>query len=173
MAASPDAFLAFSYPPDTFILTEQAKILGFNPPIFYAAIGSAFPDYKAKFGDNVNGILVYDGIDRTAPGFAEYNKAHMEMFGRPSMAGAVGVYGCLEVIQKAIESVGEIDRAKIRDAMANGTFSTVAGDIKFVNQRRPDPWAVGQWQKGEVVGVYPADKKGAAPLLFPKPNWTA
>lgn len=173
MAAEPDAFLAFSYPPDTFMLTEQAKILGFNPAIFYAYVGPAFPDYKKKFGDNVNGILVYDGMDPKAPGFAEYAKAHQEMFNRPMPAGAVGVYGCLEVVQKAVEQVGEIDRAKIRDVMANNQFSTVAGDVKFADQRRVKPWAVGQWQNGEVIGIYPADIKGAAPLLFPKPKWTA
>jgi branched-chain amino acid transport system substrate-binding protein len=171
MATNPDALMAFSYPPDTFMLTEQSKILGFNPPIFYAAIGSAFPTFKAKFGDDVNGILVYDGIDPTAPGFDEYNKAHQSMFGRPSMAGAVGVYACLQVIQQAIESVGEIDRPKIRDEIAKTTFKTVAGDVQFVNQRRLNPWAVGQWQNGDVIGIYPADKKGAAPLLFPKPAW--
>jgi hypothetical protein len=34
-----------------------------------------------------------------------------------------------------------------------------------------DPWAVGQWQNGEVVGVYPAKKAGAKPVQFPKPAW--
>ena len=173
MATNPDAFIACSYPPDTFMLTEQSKIVGFSPPVFYAAIGSAFPDFKTKFGDNVNGILVYDAIDSSAPGFAEYNKAHQAMYNRSSMAGAVGVYACLEVVQQAIETTGEIDRKKIRDEIAKGPFKTVVGDIQFANQRRTNAWAVGQWQKGEVVGVYPADKKGATPLLFPKPAWTA
>ena len=48
MASNPDAFIAFSYPPDTFMLTEQSRIVGFNPQILYAAIGSAFPDYKSE-----------------------------------------------------------------------------------------------------------------------------
>lgn len=173
MAAEADVFMAFSYPPDTFMLTEQSKILGYNPQVFYTAIGPAFPDYKKKFGDNVNGVLVYDGLDRSAPGFGEYDKAHQAVNGNPAFAGGTGVYGCLEVIQQAIEAVGEVDRAKIRDLMAKNTFATVAGDIKFANQRRTNPWAVGQWQNGEVHGLYPADRKGAAPLLFPKPKWGA
>ena len=78
----------------------------------------------------------------------------------------------LEVTQQAIETVGEIDRKKIRDAIANGTFKTIWGEIKFKNQLNVDPWAVGQWQNGEVVGVYPANKKGARPLQFPKPAWS-
>jgi hypothetical protein len=30
---------------------------------------------------------------------------------------------------------------------------------------------VGQWHGDEVVGVYPANKRGARPLMFPKPKW--
>jgi branched-chain amino acid transport system substrate-binding protein len=172
MATTPDAFLAMSYPPDTFMLTEQAQIVGFNPQFMYVAIGGVFPTYKAKFGDKVNGILVYGGIDPGAPGMAEYKAAHLAVHNRPSEAGAVNVYAALEVVQQAIEQVGEIDRKKIRDAIASGTFKTLWGDLKYVDQRNANPWAVGQWQGGDIVGLYPADKSGAKKLLFPKPAWS-
>ena len=172
MSTNPDAFMAFSYPADTTMLTEQAQIVGFSPQIFYAAIGSAFPTFKAKFGNNVNGILMYDGLDTGATGLDDYYKAHRALFGRDSQIHAVGVYACLQVTQQAIEAAGEINRKKIRDEIAKGPFQTVWGEIQFVNQRNAHPWAVGQWQNGEVVGLYPASKKGAKPLLFPKPAWS-
>jgi branched-chain amino acid transport system substrate-binding protein len=171
MASDPEAFVAFSYPGDTFILAEQMQTVGFNPQIFYAAIGSAFPAFKDKYKDNVEGILTYDGMSRSAPGYEEYNKAHIAMYNRPSQVAAVGVYGCLQVLQSAIESVGEIDRKKIRDVIAKGPFDTVWGKIQFVDQRNTSAWAVGQWQNGEVVGLFPANKEGAKPLIFPKPKW--
>jgi branched-chain amino acid transport system substrate-binding protein len=161
-----------SYPPDTFMVTEQMQIVGFNPQFMYVAIGGVFPTYKAKFGNKVNGIVVYGGIDPGAPGMADYNAAHQALHNRPSEAGAVNVYAALEVVQQAIEQVGEIDRKKIRDAIATGTFKTLWGDLKYVNQRNANPWAVGQWQNGEIVGLYPADKAGAKKLLFPKPSWS-
>jgi branched-chain amino acid transport system substrate-binding protein len=171
-ATNPDAFLAFSYPPDTFMITEQMQIIGFNPKVMYVAIGGVFPTFKGKFGDKVNGILVYGGIDPKTPGMDEYNKAHQAMFNRPSEAGAVNVYSALQVTQQAIEQVGEIDRKKIRDVIATGKFKTLWGELSYPNQRNANPWAVGQWQNGEVVGVFPADKAGAKPVLFPKPAWT-
>jgi branched-chain amino acid transport system substrate-binding protein len=146
--------------------------VGFNPKFMYVAIGGVFPTYKAKFGNRVNGILVYGGIDPGAPGMAEYNTAHMALHNRPSEAGAVNVYAALQVVQQAIETVGEIDRKKIRDVIAGGKFQTLWGELSYVNQRNANPWCVGQWQNGDVVGVYPADKAGAKPLLFPKPNWS-
>ncbi len=94
------------------------------------------------------------------------------MFNRPSEAGAIGVYAALQVTQQAIEQVGEIDRKKIRDVIASGTFKTIWGDLSYPNQRNANPWAVGQWQNGELVGIFPANKPGAKPLLFPKPKWS-
>jgi branched-chain amino acid transport system substrate-binding protein len=172
MATNPDAFIAMSYPPDTFMITEQMQIVGFNPQLMYVAIGGVFPAYKGKFGDKVNGILSYGGQDKSVPGYAEYIKAHMEMHKRDSEAGAVSVYAALECTQQAIEAVGEIDRPKIRDVLAKNTFKTLWGEYNYNNQRCSSPWAIGQWQNGEMVGVFPADKKGAKPVLFPKPKWS-
>jgi branched-chain amino acid transport system substrate-binding protein len=171
MAANADALIAFSYPPDTFMLAEQCQVVGFNPQLMYLAIGTPFPSFKQKFGNKVNGILMYGGIDPGQPGLDAYYKAHRAMFNRESEAGAVSVYSALEVTQQAIEAVGEIDRPKIRDAIANGTFQTLWGEVRFRNQLNVDPWAVAQWQNGEVVGLHPASKRGARPLLFPKPAW--
>jgi len=172
MAANADAFVAMSYPPDTFMLTEQCQILGFNPKFMYVAIGGAFPGYKDKFGSKVNGILTYGGIDPAAPGMAEYAKAHQAVLNKPYETGAAAVYSALQVTQQAIEQVGEIDRKKIRDVIATGSFPTVLGELKYVDQRNTNAWCVGQWQNGEMVGVYPTNKSGAKPPLFPKPAWS-
>ncbi|MBO0160487.1 ABC transporter substrate-binding protein, partial [Vibrio parahaemolyticus] len=34
-ALDPDVFIAFSYPPDTLTITDQARVAGFNPKVFY------------------------------------------------------------------------------------------------------------------------------------------
>jgi len=172
MATNPDAFLAFSYPPDTFMLTEQAQIVGFNPQLMYVAIGGVFPTYKGKFGNKVNGILAYGGADPTAPGMAEYAKAHKALLNRDYEAGGVQVYAALQFTQQAIEQVGEIDRKKIRDVMGGGTFKTIWGDMRFVKQLNANPWSVSQWQNGELVAIAPTNKPGAKPLQFPKPAWS-
>ena len=45
-AADVDAFLAFTYPPETFLITGQAKAIGLNPKLFYMSIGTAFAPYR-------------------------------------------------------------------------------------------------------------------------------
>jgi branched-chain amino acid transport system substrate-binding protein len=172
MGSKPDAAIAFSYPPDTFMLTEQMQIVGFNPEVMYVAIGGVFPTYKGKFGDKVNGILAYGGQDVSLPEYQAYLKAHREMHMRDSEAGALSTYSALEITQQAIERVGELDRQKIRDEIAGGTFKTVWGELSYTDQRCAQAWAVGQWQDGELHGVLPKDKQGAKPIQFPKPKWS-
>lgn len=170
-ALNPDAFFGFSYPTDTFMLTEQSIVNGFSPKLFYTAIGTPFPAFKGKFGDKVQGIMGYGGLNPDVPGHAEYQKRHMAMFNRPAEAGAAGNYATLQILQKAIEDAGEIDREKIRDNIASGTFDTVIGEFRFENQLTVNPWAAAQWQDGTFVGVFPKSREGARDVIFPKPAW--
>ena len=48
MAANADTFVAFSYPPDTIAITDAAKVLNYNPKVFYTGVGTAFPLFKAE-----------------------------------------------------------------------------------------------------------------------------
>lgn len=172
MATEPDAFFSFSYPPDTFLVTGQAQQLGFSPDLFYVLIGGVFPGYRDAFGAGVvEGVFAYGGQDPDAPGYAEYAKAMQDAYGQDVEAGALQVYACLQIVQWAIEKVGEIDRPKIRDEIAKGAKDTLWGDITWKNQLNANPWAVGQWQNGKMVGIFPADKHNAKPPLFPKPKW--
>jgi branched-chain amino acid transport system substrate-binding protein len=172
MQTQPDGFFAFSYPTDTFMLAEQSQVLGFNPALYYSAVGTPFPAFKAKLGDKVNGVLLWGGLDHKAAGLAEYRTRHKAMYNRDTEAGAVGMYATLQVLQQAIERVGDIaERKKIRDEIATGSFQTIFGTLKFKDQLNADPWTVGQWQNGEVVGVYPTSKPNVQALLFPKPKW--
>ena len=49
-AANPDAFVAWSYPPDTFGLADQAKIENLSVKAYYCAIGCAFQGFGQKNG---------------------------------------------------------------------------------------------------------------------------
>jgi branched-chain amino acid transport system substrate-binding protein len=114
-AANPDTMIAFSYPPDTFMLTEQSMANDFNPKIKMLSVGVAFPSYKAKFGDKVNGIFGLGGWDPNGPGVKEYFERHkaVNKGAEPDRWASSNTYAGLQVLQQAIERVGEIDRAKI------------------------------------------------------------
>lgn len=171
MRTNADAFIAFSYPPDTFAITAQAQLLKYNPKVFYTAVGTAFQVFKQKFGAGIEGQMGIGGINPNSPVFKDYLKRHSDANGgkEPDRWANPVTYASLQILQQAIERVGRIDRAAVIKEIQTGSFDTVVGKVKLQNNLRVDGWQVGQWQKGEYHGIAPANLPGATPLLFPKP----
>jgi len=167
-ASNPDTMIGISYPPDTFMLTDQSIANGFNPKIRFLGVGTAFPSYKAKFGDKVNGIFGLGGWDPNAAGMKDYFERHKaaNKNQEPDRWASPPTYAGLQALQQAIERVGEIDNAKILAELKSGTFKTLVGDIKLDGNRNPSLWHVGQWQGGEFYGIAPANRPGAKQPIF-------
>jgi branched-chain amino acid transport system substrate-binding protein len=169
-ASNPDAFVAWSYPPDTFALTEQAKIEGLNVKAFYTAVATAFPAYGGKFGKSIEGHLGAGGVNVDSPEIKAYMAAHQKVTGKPADFWASAVtYASLQVLEQSIEAVG-LDRKAVTDHINKSTFQTVMGPWKFVNQSIDKYWTVGQWQNGVFHGVASTGLPGAKPVII-KSGW--
>jgi branched-chain amino acid transport system substrate-binding protein len=152
--ARPDSFVAYSYPPDTFALTEQAKIVNLDVKAFYVGVATSFPAFAGKFGTAAEGILGAGGVNPNTPKMERYRKEHLEVTGQGADYWASPVvYASLEILEQAIEKAGTVDRAAVIKAMYNGTFDTVMGKITFDGNINRKVWTVGQWQKGVFYGV--------------------
>ncbi|GAB4355743.1 MAG: amino acid ABC transporter substrate-binding protein [Gammaproteobacteria bacterium] len=170
-AASPDAFIAWSYPPDTFGLTQQAIIQDLDVKVFYTAVATSFPAYGGKFGSAVEGNLGAGGVNPDTPEMQAYIKAHKEVTGKaPDFWASATVYSSLQILEQAIEGVGEPDRAAVSDYLKRHTFKTVLGDIAFNHQNNEKYWTVGQWQNGVFYGVASTGRPGAKPVKL-KNGW--
>jgi branched-chain amino acid transport system substrate-binding protein len=169
---NPDSFVAFSYPPDTIAITEQARALSFNPKVFYTAVATAFPLYKQLFGADVEGVMGLGGWNANSPESRSYLKRHLEMTGQePDRWASPITYASLQMLKQAIERVGTIDRAAVIEELQTGTFETILGPVKLQNNLYKENWWVGQWQNGEFQGIAPATLPGAQEIMFPKPAW--
>jgi len=169
-AARPDAFVAWSYPPDTFALVEQAKINGLNTRVFYTAVATAFPAFGAKFGKSTEGILGAGAINPDDPPMAAYLKAHQEVTGKsPDFWASAIVYATLQILEKSIEGVGSTDRKAVIDYIKANSFDTVLGPVQYKNQNNERFWTVGQWQGGKYYGVASTGRPGAKPIIDKAP----
>jgi branched-chain amino acid transport system substrate-binding protein len=169
-ASEPDAFVAWSYPPDTFALTEQAKIEGLNVKAFYTAVATAFPAYGAKFGKSIEGHLGAGGVNMDSPQIKAYMAAHLKVTGKPADYWASAVtYASLQVLEQSIEAVG-LDRKAVIDHINKSDFQTVMGPWKFNKQSIDKYWTVGQWQNGVFHGVASTGLPGAKPVIV-KTGW--
>ncbi len=153
--------IAFSYPPDTFMLTEQSIANDFNPKVKFLGVGVAFPSYKGKFGDKVNGIFGLGAWDPNGPGVKDYFARHKAVNkGRSPTAGPAptptpGCRCCSRRSSASARSTAPRSSQEIK----TGTFKTILGDIKLEGNRRQGGWHVGQWQGGEFYGIAPANRR--------------
>jgi branched-chain amino acid transport system substrate-binding protein len=172
-ASGADTFIAYSYPPDTFMLTGTSATQGYNPKVFHVGVGTAFAAYGANFKDKAQGVLGMGGWDPTLPGAQEYVQRQKALLGRDADGWAAPVtYASLQVLEQAIEKAGTLDRKKVLDTVANdGPWQTIVGPVDLKNHIRGKQWGVGQWQGGQFVGIAPSDLPGAKSLIFPKPAW--
>lgn len=106
-AASPDAFVGFSYPGETFALTEQAQIQGLEVGAFYVGVGTAFPSFAARFGNAAEGIIGIGGINTDDPKIKDYMERHQASAGQgPDFWASATTYAGLQVLEQAIEQAG-------------------------------------------------------------------
>ena len=169
---NPDAFIALSYPPDTFLITAQAREIGFNPKAFYTAVGTAFPIYRDKLGPTIEGVMGLGTLNpKSSPAAKAYFDAHVAKHKKePDRWASAHSWAALQVMQQAVAKVG-LDRKALRDAIASGEFDTVIGKVRFKNgENVTTPGVVSQWQGREFEVVWPPNL-ATAPALHPKPNW--
>ena len=170
-AAGPDAFVAWSYPPDTFALAQQAVIEDLDVKAYYSAVATCFPAFAGKFGSKINGVLGAGGVDPTTDKMIAYRAAHKELTGKVADYWAsANTYISLQILEQAIEGVGSTDRKAVVDFLNNNTFDTIMGDIKFEKQFSNKFWTVGQWQDGVFKGVSSVNVDGAVPVIE-KTGW--
>lgn len=171
-AKNPDAFVALSYPPDTFLVTAQAREIAFNPKAFYASVGTAFPVYRDKLGPTVEGVMGLGTLNpKSSPAAKAYFDAHKARHNKePDRWASAHAWAGLQVMEQAVAKVG-LERKALRDAIASGEFDTVIGKVRFKNgENISTPGVVSQWQSGEFEVVWPPDR-ATSPALHPKPNW--
>jgi len=155
-AASPDAFVAWSYPPDTFGLAEMAKIEGLNVKAYYSAVATAFQGFYGKFGASAENVLGAGGIKDT-PEIRAYYKSHKEVTGVDAdYWGSPFYYSLLQMLTQAMEAVGTLDAAGRDGIVAHlkaNKYKTIVGEIDVRNQRLDKFYTTGQWQNGFFAAV--------------------
>jgi branched-chain amino acid transport system substrate-binding protein len=169
---SPDAFIGITYPPDTILVSTQSKEIAFNPKIFYASVGTAFPLYPQRLGAAAEGVMGMGSWNqRTSAGAKAYFDAHVAKFQKEPDRWASGhAWAGLQILQQAVEKVG-LDRKALRDHIAATEFQTILGPIRFEGSENASvPGTISQWIGGDFEVVWPQNR-ATKPMVVPKPEW--
>jgi len=171
---NPDAFVGFTYPPDTILCGRQSKEIGFNPKFYYTSVGTAFQLYRNVMQAGAEGVMGMGSWNQKMnPGAKAYFDAHVKKFGparEPDRWASGAAWSSLQILTAAVAKVG-LDRKAIRDYVANTEHNTILGKVKFQGSENVGtPGIVSQWQKGEFEVVWPRSV-ATAPLITAKPAW--
>ena len=165
------AFVAWSYPPDSFGLAEQAIIEDLDVSVYYSAVATSFPAFSGAFGGKINNVLGAGGTNVDDPRIAEYRAAHQEITGETADYWAsANTYAALQILEQAIVGAGTLDRDTVTQYIKDNSFETVMGTLTFENQVSNTFWSVGQWQDGVFRGVKGSQVDGAVPVRV-KEGW--
>lgn len=173
-----DAFVAFTYPNESFAMVGQAQASHTNFKALFAAVGMANPvpcRDTPKFGGaiGIEGIMGAGAWNpKTSAGAKAFDDKYMARWGAsPAYWGPLMYYSGMQFMQQAIEQAGSLDQAKIREIMATTTFDTSMGPMYFTGGfNQTHPGEIGQWQSGVFEVIDPGVKRTAAPI-YPKPSW--
>ena len=176
---NPDALLAISYPQDAMLIQEQLQVIDFNPNVFYNSL-SGYPLQRDRFGDaSAEGMISEGAWNKnwdTRGSKAFYDDFWAKFDREPAWDTAI-TWASLQIWEDVVAEVG-LDREAQQDYIANTTFDTAYGKVKFTNGESyftGDPAGAyppifGQWQNGVFEVVWPKEI-ASADLLFPKPDW--
>ncbi|MBX2835796.1 MAG: amino acid ABC transporter substrate-binding protein [Gammaproteobacteria bacterium] len=166
-----DSFIAWSYPPDTFALAEQAIIENLDVSLYYSAVATSFPAFSGAYGGKINNVLGAGGTNVDDEKIAAYREAHKEITGKVADYWAsANTYAALQILQQAIEGADTLDREVVTQFIKDNSFDTVMGTLSFENNVSHTFWSVGQWQDGVFRGVKGKNVDGAA-TVRPKSGW--
>jgi branched-chain amino acid transport system substrate-binding protein len=177
----PDMFIWGGYDKDALPMLEQAKEVGFVPPIYLGA-PPAWPVDFAVSPLN-EGVVFYSMWNDVIKNINKKSKAYSDAFGReykdqPTTYFGPLAYTNIMIIAEAIKKAGTLDKAALIKALEATAYDSPMGD-KFIfkksnvinHQAFATPKFM-QWQKGKVVVLWPWEV-ATGKIVYPFPAWDA
>jgi branched-chain amino acid transport system substrate-binding protein len=181
IAAKADIVLLGTGTPDAIAFVKGFKQQHYNPKAMLFASG---PDQGSQFTQPIGGANVAEGLFVPNGGWfagintyqnSQFQKDYIATYGGTAediSSDTVQAYSVMQVLYQAIVKAGSIDNGKIMQELRSNTFNTLQGPVKFMPDGE-NSVAVAflfQWQKGNLIPVYPQNNAQANPE-YPKNPW--
>ena len=158
-------------------LIRALSKVGYSPKQLFQASSPSFADqYSDAIGvDNTEGVFyaVSYHVDAPTPGNEEFLAAYREKYDTDPPEDAADAYAAAQVLQKAVEEVGEIDQDAIKDWLHANSVDTILGPLSWDETGAPEQaFLLAQWQNGDEEIVLPEDAATSTTIVNPKPGWS-
>jgi len=173
-SAGADVIFSVPTPPQSIMIPKQMKELNYAPKVTLFIRGPDLSTYWDAMGKDANYIVSDGNWDETMkyPGNERVVRDYRAKYPQVASIGIpVGcAYGALQILAKAIETAGTLDREKLRNTIGKVEMMTVRGPIKFKeNGSAIIKYGFRQWQDGKNIQIWP--KEVAVGELRLAPPW--
>ena len=171
LGAEPDVIFSVAYVNDGVLLTRALQSRSNDVPVVGGVGGYITPDFQKSLGDKVNGVMSVNTSDPDK--YREIGEAYKKEYGEFMPQEAHDNAAAVYAFAQALENNPTTDTEELSKSLRNGTFdmgaagSMPGGEVDFDETGanvNAEPLMV-QWQKGKLVGVWPAD------ITENKPVW--
>ncbi len=179
-ASNPDIFLWAGYDADALPIMEQAKSIGFAPPLFVGAP----PGWPSDFGDSslAENVTLYGmwapSLNDISEASKTFSQGYAKKYGAdPATYFAPLSYSAIYIIAEAIEKAGTLDTAELIKAMEATAYESPLGETisfapsKVIQHQGIKGQKILQWQNGRQEVIWPFEYQTAEPV-YPFPSWT-
>jgi branched-chain amino acid transport system substrate-binding protein len=168
----PDVYIWLGYDADALPMLEQAKEIGFAPPMYIGAP----PGWPADFGKSSlsEGVVLFGmwapSLKDVSPASLHFWDAYIKEYGsEPSTYFAPLGYTNVYVLADAINSAGTLDQAAVIKALKETKYDSPVGETltfkpsNSIQNQGFTAQKILQWQKGIQQVLWPFDVSTAKP----------
>jgi len=150
--------------------------VGYSPKQLFQASSPSFAgQYSDGIGvENTEGVFyaVSYHVETPTEGNEEFLAAYRAKHNTDPPEDAADAYAAAQVLQAAVEAVGEIDQDAIRDWLHENEVETVLGKLSWDETGAPEQaFLLAQWQNGDEEIVLPEESATSDAIVNPKPAW--
>ncbi len=160
-------------------LVRSFQRIDYNPSIlFQTSAPSNSEQYAEGIGtENTEGVFyaVSWHQDTDTLMNAEFVSAYAESFdGAIPAEDAADAFAAAQVLQTAVEAVGEIDQTAIKDYLHENEVETLLGTLSWDETGAPQQaFLLAQWQGPQAEIVLPEEVATTDTIVNPKPEWAS
>lgn len=159
-------------------LVRSFQRIGFDPQVlFQTSAPSNSGQYAEGIGpENTEGVFyaVSWHQDTDTLQNAEFVAAYDAEYGGIPAEDAADAFAAAQVLQTAVEAVGEIDQVAIKDWLHANTVDTLLGPLSWDETGAPQgEFLLAQWQGDQAEIVAPAEVATSDTIVHPKPAWAS
>ena len=174
----PDVFIWAGYDADALPIMEQARAIGFEPPLFVGAP----PGWPANFGQSrlADGVTLYGmwapALDAVSDASAHFSASYVDAYGSdPSSYFAPLGYTAVMILAQAIASVGTLDSDVLIAELRTIEYDSPLGETitftpsKVITNQGIRRQKILQWQNGRQEVLWPFELATTEPV-YPFPS---